>query len=83
MAAQGYNEWKICLYEHFTRAGEVLTARLVGDPVKAQELLQDNVTQRHFRYLPQVVTQLQYWYDHEYLTKSYPQKVQEIIATLR
>lgn len=83
MAAQGYNAWKICLYEHFTRAGEVLTARLVGDSAKAQELLQENVTQRHFRYLPQIVEQLDYWYNHEYLTKSYPQKVQEIIAALR
>lgn len=83
MAAQGYNEWKICLYEHFTRAGEVLTARLVGDPAKAQELLAENVQQRHFRYLPQIVRQLQYWYDNEYLLKSYPQKVTEIIATLQ
>jgi hypothetical protein len=83
MAAQGYNEWKICLYEHFTRAGEVLTARLVDDPRKAQELLEDNVQQRHFKYLPQIVEQLQYWYDHEYLDKSYPEKVQEIIAGLR
>jgi hypothetical protein len=82
MAAQGYTEWKVCLYEHFTRAGEVLTARLVGDSAKAEELLHDNVSQRHFRYLPQIVDQLQDWYDHEYLTKSYPQKVQEIIATL-
>lgn len=83
MAAQGYGDWKICLYEHFTRAGEVLTARLVGDPAQAQALLADNVQQRHFRYLPQVVEQLQYWYDHEYLDKSYPQKVQEIVAGLR
>jgi hypothetical protein len=82
MSAQGYNEWKICLYEHFTRAGEVLTARLVGDQAKAQELLADNVQQRHFRYLPQIVEQLQYWYDHEYLNKTYPQKVQEIVASL-
>lgn len=83
MTAQGYTDWKICLYEHFTRAGEVLTARLVGDPAKAQELLDDNVQQRHFLYLPQIVEQLHYWYDHEYLDKSYPQKVQEIIAALR
>lgn len=83
MAAQGYGEWKICLYEHFTRAGEVLTARLVGDPAKAEALLADNVQQCHFMYLPQIVAQLQYWYDHEYLDKSYPQKVQEIIAGLR
>ncbi len=83
MTAQGYNDWKICLYEHFTRAGEVLTARLLGDNTKARELLAENVQQRHFRYLPQMVEQLQYWYDHEYLDKSYPQKVQEIIAGLR
>lgn len=83
MAAQGYGDWKICLYEHFTRAGEVLTARLVHDPAKAEELLTDNVQQRHFIYLPQIVEQLQYWYDHEYLDKSYPQKVAEIIAGLR
>ncbi len=83
MTAQGYNDWKICLYEHFTRAGEVLTARLVGDDAKARALLAENEQQRHFRYLPQIVEQLQYWYDHEYLDKSYPQKVEEIIAGLR
>lgn len=83
MSEQGYDQWKICLYEHFNRAGEVLVARLVGDPAKADELLQDNVANREFRYLPQIVEKLDYWYYHEYLDKSYQQKVEEIVAELR
>jgi len=83
MSEQGYNQWKICLYEHFNRAGEVLVARLVGDPAKAAELLQDNVKNREFLYLPQIVEKLDYWYHNEYLDKTYQQKVQEIVADLR
>lgn len=83
MTAQGYNDWKICLYEHFVRAGEVITARLVGDPLKAQEILDDNVRNRSFIYLPQIIGELEHWYDQEYLSKTYEQKVNEIIRRLK
>ncbi|MHC0442809.1 DUF4932 domain-containing protein [Flavobacterium sp. 3-210] len=82
MTAQGYNQWKICLYEHFARAGEIVIAKLVGDSNKAQEIMNDNVTNRSFIYLPQIVEKLEYWYYHEFFTKTYQQKVEEIISQL-
>ncbi|MRX41008.1 DUF4932 domain-containing protein [Flavobacterium sp. LC2016-23] len=82
MFAQGYNEWKICLYEHFVRAGEIVIAKLLGDDNKAQEIMNDNVTNRSFIYLPQIAEKLEYWYYNEFFTKTYPQKVDEIISEL-
>jgi len=82
MSAQGYDQWKICLYEHFVRAGEVIIARHIGDDGKAKEILDDAVTNRYFIYLPQIVEQLEYWYYNEYFTKTYQEKVNEIISKL-
>ena len=77
-----YNDWKICLYEHFVRANEVMVTRLVGDNSKADEILKDNVDKK-FIYLPQIVEKLEFWYNNEYLTKTYEQKVSEIISELK
>ncbi len=83
MSEQAYNQWKICLYEHFDRAGEVIIAKLIGDNKKADEILNDNVKNRSFIYLPQIVNQLEYWYYNEFFTKTYDQKVSEIVANLQ
>ncbi|WP_406823965.1 DUF4932 domain-containing protein [Pedobacter sp. KACC 23697] len=83
MSEQGYNQWKICLYEHFNRANEVMIARLLGDRLKADEILKDNVDKRFYRYLPQIVDQLECWYNNEFLDKSYAQKAAEIITALK
>lgn len=83
MSEQGYNQWKICLYEHFNRANEVMIARLLGDNLKAEEILKDNVDNRSYRYLPQIVDNLEFWYNNEFLDKSYVQKVTEIITNLK
>jgi hypothetical protein len=31
MSDQGYNTWKVCMYEHFIRAGEIMIAEKLGD----------------------------------------------------
>ncbi|MCZ4244265.1 DUF4932 domain-containing protein [Pedobacter punctiformis] len=80
MSEQGYNQWKICLYEHFNRAGEVVIARLIKDDKKAEQILKDNVENRSYIYLPQIVEKLEYWYNNEYFTKTYDQKISEIIS---
>ena len=83
MSEQGYNQWKICLYEHFDRANEVIIAKLLGDTEKANEILTDNVKNRAFIYLPQIIEKLELWYYNDYFTKSYDQKVSEIISGLK
>jgi len=83
MSEQGYNQWKICLYEHFDRANEVIIAKLIGDNEKAEKLLADNVKNRAFIYLPQIIERLEFWYYNDYFTKTYEQKVSEIISELK
>lgn len=83
MSEQGYTDWKICLYEHFVRANEVIIARLLKDETTAQEILEDHVKNRSFIYLPQIVKALEYWYNNEYLDKTYEEKVSEIIQNLK
>lgn len=83
MSEQGYNQWKICLYEHFTRANEVIIAKLIGDGSKANEILKDNIESKYFIYLPQIIEKLEFWYYNEYFLKTYEQKVSEIIAELK
>ncbi|WP_431291963.1 DUF4932 domain-containing protein [Pedobacter sp. P26] len=83
MTQEGYNQWKICLYEHVNRANEVIMARHLGDEAKANDILKDNIENRTFIYLPQVIEKLEFWYDNEFLDKTYEQKVSEIISELR
>lgn len=83
MSEQGYNQWKICLYEHFNRANEVIIAKHLGDDLKANEILNDNIDNRSFIYLPQIIKKLEFWYVNEFFDKTYTQKVSEIIAELK
>lgn len=83
MSEQGYTEWKICLYEHFVRANEVIVTRLLNENQKADEILKDNYENRSFIYLPQIIEKLEYWYNNEYLDKSYEEKVKEIVSELK
>ncbi len=79
MSQQAYNDWKICLYEHFVRANEVIIAKLLNDTQKSNEILKDNYEKRSFIYLPQIIEKLEFWYYNEYFEKSYDDKVKEII----
>ncbi len=59
MEKQGYNTWKVCLYEHFVRAGEVMIAKLLGDAAGSQRLRTNYVADRSFIYLPTIITALE------------------------
>lgn len=83
MSEQGYNQWKICLYEHFVRASEVIIARLLGDKMEADKILKDNIEDRSFVLLPQIIEKLEFWYYNQYLDMSYEDKVKEIIAEMK
>ncbi len=83
MSEQGYNQWKICLYEHFNRANEVIIAKRLGDEIKANDILKDNIQNRLFIYLPQIIEKLEFWYNNEFLDKTYEHKVGEIISELK
>lgn len=83
MGQQAYNDWKICLYEHFVRANEVIVARLLNDQQKADGILKDNYQNRSFIYLPQIIEKLEFWYYNEYFEKTYEEKVSEIIQELK
>jgi len=44
MEHQGYNTWKVCLYEHFVRAGEVIVASLLNNTEGSQLLRANYIT---------------------------------------
>ena len=50
MSLQGYNAWKVCLYEH-VRAGEVVVAELLGDTTASTRLRSEYIKDRGFIYL--------------------------------
>lgn len=58
MAPQGYPTWKICLYEHFVRAGEVVIARRLGHREDAERIRSHYVTSRKFIYLDTLLVEL-------------------------
>lgn len=58
MADQGYTSWKACLYEHFVRAGEIIIAQNLGHPQQATQLKANYITNRHFIYLPTILSEL-------------------------
>ena len=78
-----YNQWKICLYEHFVRANEVIIAKLLKDETEADRILKDNVENRLFIFLPQIIEKLEFWYYNEYLDINYPEKVSQIIVEMK
>ena len=82
MSDQGYTTWKIALYEHFVRAGEIFIARQLGDQNTADKLSKDYIQNRHFIYLNQIIASLENWYNNEYFTKTYEDFVIETIANL-
>jgi hypothetical protein len=57
MTKLAYPTWKICLYEHFVKAGEVILAEKLGRKKDAQEML-ENGRNAGFIYLPEIVQRL-------------------------
>lgn len=83
MSNQAYSSWKISLYEHFVRAGEIFLANQLGDKETAQELSKDYIKNRHFIYLNQIIPAMEDWYNNEYFSKSYADFVKETIQNLK
>ena len=82
MSDQAYSSWKIALYEHFVRAGEIFIARQLGDQNTADKLSKDYIENRHFIYLNPIVASLENWYNNEYFDKTYQEFVKETIEKL-
>lgn len=60
MEKRAYPSWRICLYEHFVKAGEYLVAMKLGETARAQTFLKDAV-EAGFIYVPFLVAELQHW----------------------
>jgi len=58
MSDQGYNTWKVCMYEHFTRAGEIMIAEKLGDTEGAKRLHSEYEQDRKFVYIPTILVEL-------------------------
>jgi hypothetical protein len=58
MSDQGYNTWKISIYEHFVRAGEVVISEKLGDKEGAKKLQSNYEQSRQFKYLPEIIAEL-------------------------
>src|SRR6188508_113629 len=58
MSDQGYNTWKVCMYEHFTRAGEIMIAEKLGDVEGAKRLHEEYEQERKFVYIPAILVEL-------------------------
>lgn len=68
MSNQGYNTWRASLYEHFTRAGEIMIAQKMGDPAGAEKLLNEYLLDRQFRYIPTILIELKKYDNGQYKT---------------
>lgn len=77
MSDQAYTNWKICLYEHFVRAGEIMIARNLNKKREAESLLADYVENRKFIYLPVIIEELERYNDSRII--SYPETIQSIM----
>ena len=58
MSDQGYNTWKVCVYEHFVRAGEIMIAEKLGDTDGAKRLHSEYEQDRKFVYIPVILVEL-------------------------
>ncbi|HZI53628.1 MAG TPA: DUF4932 domain-containing protein, partial [Chitinophagaceae bacterium] len=58
MSDQGYNTWKVCIYEHFVRAGEIMIAEKLGDKDGARRLQTEYEQERKFKYIPAILVEL-------------------------
>lgn len=68
MSNQGYNTWRASLYEHFTRAGEIMIAEKMGDAAGAKKLLNEYLQERQFNYIPTILIELKKYDSGQYKT---------------
>jgi len=68
MSDQGYNTWKVCVYEHFVRAGEIMIAEKLGDTDRAKRLHSEYEQERKFIYIPAILVELKKYEKGDYKT---------------
>jgi hypothetical protein len=68
MEQQGYNNWKVCVYEHFVRAGEIVIAEKSGDKERTEELIKEYAQDRQFKYIPVIIPELKKFDKGKYAT---------------
>jgi hypothetical protein len=59
MSDQGYNTWKVCLYEHFVRAGEIYIWNKLGKIETSNRLKQEYINNRNFIFIPKILVELE------------------------
>lgn len=80
MEAQGYNDWKDCVYEHFVRAGEIFISEQLGDKEGTEKLRKEYIQDRQFKHIPTIIPELQKFSNGKY--KSYYETVQKTMDKL-
>lgn len=80
MIEQDYINWKLCIDEHFVRAGEIIIADKVEGRSGANELLLEYQKNRQFKYLPEILIELRK-YD-KVKNQSYYETVKKIMKKL-
>ena len=68
MSDQGYNTWKVCIYEHFVRAGEIMIAEKLGDKAGVKRLHSEYEQDRKFIYIPVILVELKKYDKRTYKT---------------
>lgn len=81
MEPQGYNDWKVCVYEHFVRAGEIFISEKLGDTQGTEKLKKEYIEDRQFKYIPIIIPELQKFSKGEYM--SYYETVQNTMDILK
>lgn len=82
MSNQGYSNWKVCLYEHFVRAGEIIIASNLGNEVGSEWLFEHHVVKNDFIYIPIILKHLNY-YNHNKDKISYQESVEKAIIEMK
>ncbi|MDB5118108.1 MAG: hypothetical protein JWQ79_3600 [Mucilaginibacter sp.] len=82
MSKQSYPNWKICLYEHFVRAGEVMIARKLGDQITADRILNESPKSGYI-YLPEIVSELEKYDRNRQQYTSYDAFVPLVVERLK
>jgi hypothetical protein len=80
MIEQDYINWKLCVHEHFVRAGEIIIADKIGKKNRAKKLLIEYQQERQFKYLPEIIIELKKYGKGEY--QSYYETVKKVMKKL-
>lgn len=82
MSQHAYTQWKMCLYEHFVKAGEICISRYMNQPEKATEMLNAYVKEG-FIYLPFIISELEQYQKIPYAERDYDAFVVKVMERLR